>query len=66
MLLLWEKQLHIYISLCYFQEYNKHCIVDSSFQLDPHQVKSFSFSFPASQSSVRDTIEVRVQNKMYV
>ena len=40
------------------QEYNKHCVVESSFQLESYQVKSFSFSFPATQSSVRDTIEV--------
>ena len=47
------------------QEYNKHCKVESSFQLDPSQVKSFSFSFPASQSSVRDTIEVSILGLTY-
>ena len=42
----------------FLQDYNKHCTVDSSFQLEPYRVKSFSFSFPATQSSVRDTIDV--------
>ena len=40
------------------QEYNSWCVIDESLTLEPSEIRTFTFSFPAAQAAMGDTLEV--------
>ena len=42
------------------QEYNSWCVINDSLILEPSEIRTFTFSFPAAQAAMGDTLEVHV------
>lgn len=51
--------------LFYQEEYNSWCVIDDSLTLEPSEIRTFTFSFPAAQAAMGDTLEVHAVKAVF-